>query len=206
MLHNLRKVKNLSKASLIILIAGFGIIAASMGLFIELGEDVLEKENFIIDEMIQSAVAKFNDSSIYLIMEYMTEAGSVLFVTCASIVLFIYLLFFSKKSKWIAVFFAVNMIGISGLTKLLKLFFERERPELLAQYDGTGFSFPSGHSTGSITFYGFIIYIVAISNIKKGWKICIISLFTLLILSIAFSRVVLSVHYFTDIVAGLAVG
>ncbi|SES12800.1 undecaprenyl-diphosphatase [Gracilibacillus ureilyticus] len=206
MLETLRKVKNIPKVSLIILVTGFIIIAISMALFVELAEDVAEKEKFTVDTAVQNIMVNFSDTFLYTFMGYITEAGSVLFVTVASAMLFIYLLFFSRKSKWIAVFFAINMIGISGLTKLLKIFFERERPELLEQYDGTGFSFPSGHATGSMTFYGFLVYLIAVSKLKKCLKIILISLSSLLILSIALSRVVLSVHFFTDIIAGLALG
>ncbi|MFC4401952.1 phosphatase PAP2 family protein [Gracilibacillus xinjiangensis] len=194
------------KASIILLVFGFAVIGLSMALFVELAEDVIEKETFAIDEIIHNVMVNIGNSLFYTVMGYVTEAGSVLFISVASVLLFIYLLLFGNKSKWVAIFFAVNMIGISGLTKVLKLYFERERPELLEQFDGTGFSFPSGHATGSIAFYGFVIYLIIINRLKKGLKILFITLFSLIILAVALSRVVLSVHYFTDIVAGLALG
>ncbi|NIK11529.1 membrane-associated phospholipid phosphatase [Alkalibacillus almallahensis] len=60
------------------------------------------------------------------------------------------------------------MFGISGLTKGLKLLFERQRLETLEQFDRTGFSFPSDHSTGVITFYGFMIYLTVNLIINSG--------------------------------------
>ncbi|WP_431800461.1 phosphatase PAP2 family protein [Halobacillus andaensis] len=139
-------------------------------------------------------------------MGWITEAGSVKVITILSIILFACLLFAVPISKWAAVYFAVSMIGISLLTKGLKASFGRERPDLLEQYDGTGFSFPSGHTTGSAVFYGFMIYLVVISPLSKTVKWLINGLLILVILLISLSRVYLSVHYFTDILGGLALG
>src|SRR5699024_8444544 len=102
------------------------------------------------------------------------------------------------------IFFVINMIGISTMTSVLKEFFKRDRPSINAQYDGTGFSFPSGHSTGSVAFYGFILYLLWRSNIKQWLKWLLIFISGLLAVMIPFSRVILGVHYFTDILAGMA--
>nr|WP_256522448.1 phosphatase PAP2 family protein [Halobacillus sp. A5] len=123
-----------------------------------------------------------------------------------SIILFACLLFVLPYSKWVAIYFAVSMIGISLLTKGLKAAFGRERPDLLEQYDGTGFSFPSGHTTGSAVFYGFLIYLILISPLTKPAKWLINLGLIVIILLISLSRVYLSVHYLTDILGGLALG
>ncbi|MFC4559502.1 phosphatase PAP2 family protein [Virgibacillus kekensis] len=199
-------IKDLSKVSIILILAGFVIIGSSVFFFLSLAEEVMEKEKFIIDATVNDFIASFNTPWLQDTMGYITEAGSVIWLSIASVILFIYLMFFSKFSRWVAISFAINMIGISGLTKGLKLLFERQRPEVLAQFDGTGFSFPSGHSTGAITFYGFIIYLILISPLEKKWKWTINSLLAVVIFLVAFSRVFLSVHYVTDIAAGLAIG
>ena len=60
---------------------------------------------------------------------------------------------------------------------VIKNFVCRERPSLYH-----GYSFPSGHSMASMSFYGLLIYIIYRSNLPKKWKIVGISLLTLLIL------------------------
>ncbi|WP_058306461.1 phosphatase PAP2 family protein [Gracilibacillus massiliensis] len=198
-------LKDLSKAAIITLVIGFITIIATTALFLELAEDVLEEEMFMVDQFFQDNLGFESGNFIYQMMELITEAGSVLFLTIISLVVIAYLLL-TKKSKWYILFFIINMVGISAFTKVLKLFFERTRPELIDQYDGTGFSFPSGHSTGAIAFYGFMIYLVWKKPSRQWIKFFSITLLGLLALLVPFSRVVLGVHFFTDILAGMALG
>ncbi|WP_245902272.1 MULTISPECIES: phosphatase PAP2 family protein [Gracilibacillus] len=197
--------KDSSEMALIILIIGFAFIIGSTFLFIEIADDILEDEKFYIDQVVQDVMESARDTWFHSLMETITELGSVPILTIATIVLVSYLFLF-KKRKWEAIFFGINMVGISLLTKGLKLIFQRDRPEILMQYDGTGFSFPSGHSTGSIAFYGFCIYLVARSRWKSRTKWLCNSVLSLLIVLIPLSRTVLSVHYFTDVLAGVSLG
>ncbi|MGI8314950.1 phosphatase PAP2 family protein [Halobacillus mangrovi] len=206
MLFSGTKVSDLSKASIAIILAGFILIGGAFYFFFELASEVMEKEKFYIDKAAINFVTGITTPWLDQTWGWITEAGSVIWITIASIALVVYLLFFSPFSRWVGVYFAVNMIGISALTKMLKLIFERQRPEVLNEYDGTGFSFPSGHTTGSTVFYGFIIYLIVISPLKKGWKWLFNGLLGLLILAVALSRVYLGVHYFTDIIAGFLFG
>ncbi|MGN8646514.1 phosphatase PAP2 family protein [Gracilibacillus sp. HCP3S3_G5_1] len=198
-------MKDMPKVVIFTLIVGFIIIALTTSLFIELADDVLEEEKFFIDRIFQEYIVFSEEDRFYQIMGVVTEAGSVTFLTIASIILAVYL-FFMKESKWYSVFFSINMIGISLLTQILKLVFERDRPELIAQFDGTGFSFPSGHSTGSIAFYGFIIYLLWKKVSTKWLKGLCILVVALLAITIPISRVVLGVHFLTDIIAGMSLG
>ena len=86
---------------------------------------------------------------------------------------------------------------ISGL----KAAFSRDRPNIFEEYDGTGYSFPSGHSTAPIVFYGFIIYLIIRSKLNALAKWLINISLGVLILLIAFSRLPLGVHYFTDVIS-----
>ncbi len=182
------------------------VLGISFNFFFELGEDVLEEEKFAIDVATTEFVNSISTPWLVTLMGWITEAGSVMWLTIASVISAIYLLFFSSFSRWVAVYFAVNMIGISVLTKLLKTAFGRKRPSVLEQYDGTGFSFPSGHSTGSIVFYGFIIYLIANSHLGKRVKWTINILLALFAISIGISRLFLGVHFITDVMAGILFG
>ena len=69
-----------------------------------------------------------------------------------------------------------------------------------------GFSFPSGHSMGSMTYYGFLIYLVLRSKRKPYSKLSLGILFCLVILLIGISRIYLGVHYPSDVLAGYMAG
>ncbi|MBX0359149.1 phosphatase PAP2 family protein [Halobacillus sp. Nhm2S1] len=206
MLFSGTKVSDLSKASIILILAGFLLVGGAVYFFTELAAEVLEQEKFVVDQAATDVVRSITTPWMDTFWGWTTELGSVLFISIASVALLIFLLFFSPFSRWVGIYFAIVMIGISSLTKLLKVTFERQRPEVLAEYDGTGFSFPSGHTTGSVVFYGFLIYLIVISPLKKPWKWTINIVLGILIALIGLSRIYLGVHFFTDVVGGTLFG
>ncbi|MYL72742.1 phosphatase PAP2 family protein [Halobacillus litoralis] len=206
MLFSGTKLSDLSKASIIIILTGFALVGGAVYFFTELAAEVLEQEKFIVDQAATDVVRSITTPWMDAFWGWITELGSVLFITIASIALLIFLLFFSPFSRWVGVYFAIVMLGISALTKLLKVTFERQRPEVLAEYDGTGFSFPSGHTTGSVVFYGFLIYLIVISPLKKQVKWTINVALGILIVLVGLSRIYLGVHFFTDVFGGMLFG
>ncbi|GEK57213.1 hypothetical protein CHL76_02630 [Marinococcus halophilus] len=199
-------LSDVPKSSWILIIAGLLTLFTTAFLFLEMGEEVLEQETFTADRTAQNIVSMFNSETLRAVMGLITEAGSVIWLTAGAAVIVVYLLFFSSFSRWNAVYFALNMIGISIITTVFKNFFSRQRPEVLAAYDGTGFSFPSGHATGAVTFYGFLAYLVIRSGLATVWKWILGILLIVLALLVAISRMFLGVHYFTDVLAGISVG
>ena len=68
------------------------------------------------------------------------------------------------------------------------------------------FSFPSGHATIAVGFYGFLVYILF--RQIKNWKYKINALFfsITLILAIGLSRLYLGVHFLSDVWGGYLLG
>lgn len=87
------------------------------------------------------------------------------------------------------------------LTIFIKNFVCRERPLAYPE-----FSFPSGHTSTTMCFYGILIYLV-IHYVKSDfWKYFLIILFSLWILLVAVTRLWLGVHYPIDVIAGAFLG
>ncbi|GAB2540487.1 phosphatase PAP2 family protein [Gracilibacillus alcaliphilus] len=179
------------------------VAAVALVVFICLAIAVSKDTAFSVDTFFQQGDHFAEASLLYQVMGTLTHAGSVWFLTTATIVVAA-ALWFSKYSNWYSLYFCINMIGISILIKVLKTVIGRERPEVIAQYDGTGFSFPSGHAAGSFAFYGLLSYLLWRHLSRKTVKWFAVVLLLIVTLIIACSRVVLSVHFVTDITAGIA--
>ena len=90
---------------------------------------------------------------------------------------------------------------------MLKLLFGRERPmsEYAANLRVDTFSFPSGHSSGSMIAYGLLAYI-ALKLLPQpyGWIAAIIC--GIIIFLIGVSRIYLGAHFPSDVLAGWILG
>lgn len=111
-----------------------------------------------------------------------------------------------SKHRLLAVGWFVAMAGNGLLTKILKDVFARVRPEHVhgaAQADG--FSFPSGHSSASIVAYAMLAYL-AVRLLPRRWHLPAACTAGALVFTTGFSRVVLHVHYASDVLAGWLLG
>jgi membrane-associated phospholipid phosphatase len=88
----------------------------------------------------------------------------------------------------------------------IKLLVARPRPEPQAGIIETGYSFPSGTATKAAALYGFLTYLLTRELNSKRQRQALTAAATLLIATIAFSRLALSVHYLSDVVAGVLLG
>lgn len=96
--------------------------------------------------------------------------------------------------------------GAGVMNQLLKALFHRERPNILRFASEHGYSFPSGHSMGSVIFFGGLMFILYQLK-KRDWitQIALVASIILIVL-IGISRVYLGVHYPSDVIAGFTFG
>lgn len=109
------------------------------------------------------------------------------------------------RREWrLAIICAVATGGAGGLTLIVKHALQRARPEHLHGYAvEVGWSFPSGHSAGSMAVYGCICLVLARHLPAAQRRLCLI-LGAMLISAIGVSRVLLQVHYASDVLAGFS--
>jgi undecaprenyl-diphosphatase len=138
-------------------------------------------------------------------MEAITFLGTHKFLIPANLALTGYFLFI-KKHKWHSIKVAAIALSSTAMMFLLKNIFSRHRPLIPLLKPALGFSFPSGHSMMSFSFYGLLIYLCYKYIENKILKWFLITGLFLLILSIGFSRIYLRVHYASDVLAGFSVG
>jgi undecaprenyl-diphosphatase len=107
-----------------------------------------------------------------------------------------------------AIFIASSTSLAALLDWLLKWLIDRPRPGselMLAAGGDTGLSFPSGHTTYAVVFYGLLFYL-APRLIKQPAARVLQSILVLLILLTGASRVFLGAHWPSDVLGSLLLG
>jgi undecaprenyl-diphosphatase len=191
--------------SLLIEIRIGGLLLAGLALwvFAQIAEEVLEAESYAFDTSILLTVRSWHTPLLDLVMLGVTFIGDPFGLLISCVILGAWLL--ERKQKSEATTLAIAAMGAIGLNVLLKRLFSRDRPALWERVVDVGqYSFPSGHGMVSVVIYGFIGYILAVRYRRQ--QVWIISLTTILITAIGFSRLYLGVHWPTDIIAGYAAG
>ena len=111
-------------------------------------------------------------------------------------------LFYFVRWRLSAILLIVSTAGSVLLTTVLKSVFRRARPEIIdSGYTAGFYSYPSGHATVAVGFYGALTLILAY-HLRGPARWAAVTLGTILVLLIGFSRLYLGVHYPTDVLAG----
>jgi membrane-associated phospholipid phosphatase len=97
-------------------------------------------------------------------------------------------------------------LGMEATVWSTKYAVGRIRPDFISAASALSPSFPSGHSAGSIAIYGFLAYVIAL-RLTDARQRAGIYLFTGgVVLAVGFSRIFLSLHFVTDVIAGYLIG
>jgi membrane-associated phospholipid phosphatase len=108
-----------------------------------------------------------------------------------------------SRSVWPFLFLAVG--GNFLLANTVKYFVDRARPSLDQLTGFSGTSFPSGHATAAATAYAAFALLIGINRTRTVKQIGAGSAAAIAIF-IGGTRVLLGVHWTTDVVAGLLLG
>jgi undecaprenyl-diphosphatase len=135
----------------------------------------------------------------------LTSLGSIIVVTVTTAAVAGYL--FLAHKPGVAWLMLLAVAGGIGLNNLLKLLFQRPRPEVVspgARVFTT--SFPSGHATLSAIAYLTIAALLSRAFPSTTLGVYFMGLAVLLTVLVGFSRIYLGVHYPTDILGGWCIG
>lgn len=187
---------SLTVAVVLILVLTYG--------FVEVTESWMQEEVlYRIDQGVSQALQGTLTATTLTLFRLLTYTADFRTVLVLGLGLGVLLLVRKERWRFLALVLALG-VG-QGVLWLMKWGFGRARPEGHLT-SAAGGSFPSGHTFTGTVFYGFVIFLVWRWTPRQWLRYTATLLLTLLILGIALSRVVLSVHWVSDVLGGLLVG
>jgi undecaprenyl-diphosphatase len=111
------------------------------------------------------------------------------------------------RRRWrLTAYLLVTGAGEVVLDPVLKALVGRLRPVVAHPIaHGNGDSFPSGHALGSMVCYG-ALFLVFLPAARGTWRRVLTAVIVTLIAAIGISRLLLGVHYISDVLGGWTVG
>ncbi|MDD4901282.1 MAG: bifunctional DedA family/phosphatase PAP2 family protein [Patescibacteria group bacterium] len=173
-------------------------------LFSKMLEDYLDQEStYRFDLWLADHLQAIWRPGLSKIMILISDIFSPEVLFCLAVAAAIY--FFLKRKRYAAGLFFLSATGslISGM--ICKILVNRPRPVggLVLE---TGSSFPSLHAAMAMTFF-VLLWLFFLTKIPSGWlRRSLVFVDLILIIAVGFSRIYLKVHWFSDVVAGYALG
>jgi membrane-associated phospholipid phosphatase len=138
------------------------------------------------------------------IMRFISDTGSAPVWTGVLAVVVGWLLW--RRLPRLALFVVVTAVGSAMLNAAIKSGVHRLRPVLAHPVaHEQGLSFPSGHAQAAMVGYA-VLLIIFVPMLHGAWRWIVLAGAAVAVLSIGFSRLVLGVHYASDVAGGFALG
>ena len=156
-----------------------------------------------IDFSLNSFMSTIENSlltNLSIAVSFIFDINSIIII---SLILSAYL--WVKFSKKDSIFFILTIMLGGGVAYILKDIIQRARP-LNSLVTETSFAFPSGHATIAVVFFGLLIYLIFKKSKSKNLKLSALLISVFLVLLICFARLYLNVHWFSDVLGGIAIG
>ena len=189
----------------IFLLAGASIAIAGTYSFAKFAGHVSSGRTQAFDDAVLRWIGQHRPESLEPVMLEITflGTGTVVMMIVAVSALFLWL----SRHRYSAVLLVIATFGGILLNNLLKVGFDRPRPQVFEWgSQALSSSFPSGHAMSATIVYSTVAYLAARLQ-KHHWQRAITMLAAAaLIVAIAFTRLYLGVHYPSDVGAGIIIG
>ncbi len=182
-------MKKRNLIAIIMSVIGVAFIIAAMVLVYVYGRGATTIDYMISDFFLNNSSSTGN--TIFGIITYLGEA--IIYIAILVILYYVW----DKKKAFRAIVALVSATVVNASTKAA---FKLPRPDDTFGHtiDETSYGLPSGHTQISTTFWGVL------GSFVVKWGMLIVSI--VLPLLIAFSRIYLVVHWFTDVLMGFGIG
>jgi len=165
-------------------------------------ENVLEGKSVSIDTGILVLIHRYVPSSFRWFFETITFTGSAMFLF--PFVSLIVIILTAKKYRFESMLIATSTISGVIVTYLIKMLVNRPRPALWDTVWYWGSSFPSGHTLAVTAFSSSVL--LSVMKISPDWQKPVLVITIAWITLMAISRLVLGVHWPSDVLISVLIG
>ena len=169
---------------------------------IKVFEDVVTKESGPVDAAVLWFVRQIMPPAMFRFFEVVTLTGAARFLVPATVALSVF--FYTTRHRQQAVLLATSMACGWALTYTVKSLVDRTRPELWSTTWYWGSSFPSGHTLSTAAFATALV--IGTAQIWPKSRFVALPLAVVWVTLMGVSRLVLGVHWPTDVLAATCLG
>ncbi|WP_230821498.1 phosphatase PAP2 family protein [Salinicoccus halitifaciens] len=182
----------------------------SLGIFIVITFLSLQHHMVTFDRRLMHWLTEVTPGYVSQLVSALTILGSGEVIVILTFIIFLALMLY-KRFEYALMLLMVSIGGIV-LNFLLKILFQRERPGDMTVIEMFGFSlevasysFPSGHTMRSVLLISFLILLSLRHAGGKVMKVVLTLMLLCLMLLIAISRILVDMHFPTDILAAVSI-
>jgi membrane-associated phospholipid phosphatase len=184
--------------TLVVIVAG-GVVLGVLGLLVRSNSSLLS---------VDSSVAPWGEQHMtsfsHTMLDFVTSFGSTGVLVGATLVVFVVEMI-RRPSRWLPVFLIAVAIGQTIMSTQIKNLVDRVRPTANPIAHTLGPSFPSGHTTGAAACFAAFALVLGRGRSRNAQAV-LAGAAVFVALAVAASRVLLGVHWLTDVFGGLALG
>ncbi|MBC7455647.1 MAG: phosphatase PAP2 family protein [Massilia sp.] len=185
---------------------GVALMLAAAWLFGGIAEDVVSGARITqLDVALAHYLHQHANAALTAFMLLVTHWHGMIGTGVMALMLAAY--FYWRRARYWLLTVVVVVPGGMALNVLLKYVFQRARPSFDAPLlTLTSYSFPSGHTLNAVMLYGLLGSWLVLRHRRAGTRALIVAGACAMVALVGLSRMVLGVHYLSDVLAATAEG
>jgi len=183
---------------LLVLVVG-GVVLGALGLLVRTNSSLLR-----IDRSVAPWGEDHMTSFAQSTLDVVTSLGSTGVIVVCTVGVFVVEII-RRPSRWLPVFLIAVTVGQTIMSTQVKDLVNRVRPTANPIAHTLGPSFPSGHTTGAAACFAAFALVLGRGRSRNAQAV-LAGIAMFVAIAVAASRVLLGVHWLTDVIGGLALG